>query len=240
MQNIQFLKNLDKLNIRIENDILKVGSKKNTTNIVTDFYKVAPFPNYNGYETKTDILQILNQNTLLKDLKNTIGFNKKFIEVGSGTSQLSIALAIGTNNEVIALDPTLESLELGLQFASQNKVSNVRFLNADLFEDPIEEEYFDFVWCSGVLHHTANSFEAFKIISRWVKPGGIIIIGLYNKYGRIRTNLRQLIYKALGGRSLARKVISKLIQFCGRKYQKQRKKLGCETNMNIQLRDHIH
>ena len=139
MQNIQFLKNLDKLNIRIENDILKVGSKKNTTNIVTDFYKVAPFPNYNGYETKTDILQILNQNTLLKDLKNTIGFNKKFIEVGSGTSQLSIALAIGTNNEVIALDPTLESLELGLQFASQNKVSNVRFLNADLLKIPLKK-----------------------------------------------------------------------------------------------------
>ena len=67
------------------------------------------------------------------------------------------------------------------------------------------KEYFDFVWCSGVLHHTANSFEAFKIISRWVKPGGIIIIGLYNKYGRIRTNLRQLIYKALGGRSLRAK-----------------------------------
>lgn len=210
MENTQFLKDEDRLKKRTENGIIFVGSKTNITRKVTDFYKVAPFPNYNDYQTKTDILHIVNQHSFLKDLKNTIGFNKKFIEVGSGTSQLSIALGIGTNNEIVALDPTVESLELGLKFASENKVTNVKFLNADLFEDPIKEGYFDVVWCSGVLHHTMNSVEGFKIISRWVKPGGLVIVGLYNKYGRLRTNFRQLLYKVMGSKSFARKIVSKI------------------------------
>ena len=141
------------------------------------------------------MIKIIDKNEFLKDLKEYIGFNKKFIEVGSGTSQLSLALASGTNNMIVALDPTLASLKLGKDFANKNNIENVIFLNADLFDDPCENNYFDFVWCSGVLHHTIDSKKGFEIISKWVKPGGIIIIGLYNKYGRLRTNFRQLIFK---------------------------------------------
>ena len=48
---------------------------------------------------------------------------------------------------MLAFDPTLESLSLG-KFAEKNEINNVVFFNADLFEDPIEENSFDIVWCS--------------------------------------------------------------------------------------------
>ena len=38
----------------------------------------------------------------------------------------------------------------------QNKIDNVYFVNADLFDDIFLDEIFDFVWCNGVLHHTNN------------------------------------------------------------------------------------
>ena len=198
-------------NVLIENQkIAVVGDKTLTTEKVTEFYKDAPFPNYNDFQSKSDLLQIINSNPFIKDLKDKIGFNKKFIEVGSGTSQLSLALASGTNNEIVALDPTLESLKLGAEFAAQNNINNVKFLNADIFNNPIKNDYFDFVWCSGVLHHTQNSEEGFNIIYNWLKPGGTIIIGLYNSYGRLRTNIRQFIYKTLGKGNLSRNLILKL------------------------------
>jgi|TARA_B110000967_G_C18819611_1_gene527964 ubiquinone/menaquinone biosynthesis C-methylase UbiE len=198
-------------NVLIENQkIAVVGDKTLTTEKVTEFYKDAPFPNYNDFQSKSDLLQIINSNPFVKDLKDKIGFNKKFIEVGSGTSQLSLALASGTNNEIVALDPTLESLKLGAEFAAQNNINNVKFLNADIFNNPIKNDYFDFVWCSGVLHHTQNSEEGFNIIYNWLKPGGTIIIGLYNSYGRLRTNIRQFIYKTLGKGNLSRNLILKL------------------------------
>ena len=48
------------------------------------------------------------------------------------------------------------------------------------------------------LHHTHNTKEAFKSISRLVKPGGYIIIGLYNHIGRLRLDFRRLLVKNLG------------------------------------------
>ncbi len=192
---MNFIKKNFQKKIKCKNGIYYKSIDLNKTREVADFYNKNPFPNFDDFQNKRDLLKIIDKNEFLKDLKEYIGYNKKFIEVGSGTSQLSLALASGTNNMIVALDPTLESLKLGKDFADNNNIENVIFLNADLFDDPCKNNYFDFVWCSGVLHHTIDSKKGFEIISKWVKPGGTIIIGLYNKYGRLRTNLRQLIFK---------------------------------------------
>lgn len=168
------------------------------TKDVTNFYSDLPFPNYENLETIRDLSRKLEKNVFLNNFKKEIGFGKKIIEVGSGTSQLSIMLSYCTNNDVVAFDPTYSSLKLGSDFANKSNLKNCFFLNGDIFNDPIKHGSFDVVWCTGVLHHTKNSQEAFNIISKWLKPGGIMVLGLYNKYGRLRTNFRQFMYNLLG------------------------------------------
>ena len=51
------------------------------------------------------------------------------------------------------------------------------------------------IYCSGVLHHTKSTEKSFEILCKNLKPVGYIVIGLYNKFGRLRTNLRQFIFK---------------------------------------------
>lgn len=173
------------------------------TNTIKKFYKNNPFPNYKNQQNKASLVDNANKNIFLKKLKKSIGYNKKILEVGSGTCQLSNYLAIGTNNICYALDPTLESLKLGKKFALENKIENVNFINADLFDDIFDENVFDVVICTGVLHHTADPRRGFENILRYLKKDGYIIVGLYNKIGRIRTNIRQFIYKYLN-RGLAK------------------------------------
>ena len=181
-----------------------------TTKSVTEFYDEAPFPNYDDMETKDDLVQKILQNNFNKNLKDFIGFNRSFLEVGSGTCQLSLALAIGTNNDVVALDPTMASLKLGQEFAQKNNINNVTFINASLFQNVIADESFDVVWCSGVLHHTYDSKLGFETLIKWAKKDGIVFIGLYNTYGRLRTNFRQFIFNCLGRGKLARATVSVL------------------------------
>lgn len=206
----KFLKDEVTSSTDAKNQIINVRKTRDTVKLVSSFYKVAPFPNYNGMETKADLVQTIMSNSFMLELKKQIGYNKKIIEVGSGTSQFSLALAIGTNNEVIALDPTIESLKLGHQFGKKMSIQNVRFLCADIFDDPIKKESFDLVWCSGVLHHTENPERGFDIIQNWAKPDGVIIVGLYNLYGRFWTILRQKIFKFLGAKNFAARVINLL------------------------------
>ena len=62
----------------------------------------------------------------------------------------------------------------------------------------LKDNFFDFIWCSGVLHHTKSPIEAFRITTKSLKNGGYILIGLYNKIGRIRTLIRKFFYNIFG------------------------------------------
>jgi SAM-dependent methyltransferase len=49
------------------------------------------------------------------------------------------------------------------------------------------------VCASGVLHHTPDPRAAFARIARLARPGGIIVLGLYNAFARIPLRLRRLV-----------------------------------------------
>ena len=199
---MDIIKKTKRLQFKNEGGILCSEIKDSTTIESTEFYIEAPFPNYQGYENAHILQKIVSENIFLNDLKKHIGLGKKFIEVGSGTCQLSLAFAVGTNNLLVAMDPTKESLKLGRDFAKKNNINNVTFLNSDIFDDVVQDNFFDVVWCSGVLHHTKDSKKGFEIISKWVKADGIIIIGVYNKIGRLRTIVRKYASKLFGKKFL--------------------------------------
>lgn len=182
----------------VEGNFIKFNINDKTVKKVIDFYQEAPFPNYEEKDDKSSISYKGDKNYLASEFKSFIGFNKNVLEVGCGTGQLSLYFAIGNNNKIFALDPTLESINLGIKFSKENKINNVKFINADIFDDVFNNEKFDFIWTSGVLHHTKNPKLAFEIISKYLKKEGYILVGLYNKFGRIRTLIRRFLYKIFG------------------------------------------
>jgi SAM-dependent methyltransferase len=68
----------------------------------------------------------------------------------------------------------------------------------NLFKPPLKSNSFDLVICNGVLHHTKNPYLGFKTIAKLVKKDGYILIGLYNKYGRLTTDMRRNIFNFTG------------------------------------------
>ena len=180
------------------NDRVVGGINLESTKKVTEFYSKTPFPNYKDNDDKQTILDKGNKNSLACKFKNFVGFRKKVLEVGCGTGQLSIYFSIGSNNHIVGFDPTLDSLRLAKNFASKNEISNIDFVNADIFDDVLVDNYFDFIWCNGVLHHTKDPYKAFQIVSKSLKKEGYILVGLYNKIGRLRTILRKYISKLFG------------------------------------------
>jgi ubiquinone/menaquinone biosynthesis C-methylase UbiE len=184
----------------IKNNIYVFEIKNKITNIVKNFYKNIPFPNYSKRDDIRSVVEKGNKNIFISNLKKKIGNGIVFLEAGSGTSQLSIYLSIGTNNKIYALDGALKSLEVGSVFAQQQGISNVNFINADILDldNVFYDNSFDYIWSSGVLHHTENPKLAFKILTKKLKKNGFFFIGLYNRYGRIRTIIRRFLFKIFG------------------------------------------
>src|SRR5713226_9302532 len=70
----------------------------------------------------------------------------------------------------------------------------------DLFKGCLRAEVFDYVFSNGDRHHTANAFGGFQDLCRVLRPGGFIVIGLYNTYGRLLLDLRRLLFRINGDR----------------------------------------
>lgn len=167
------------------------------TGRVKEFYEENPFPNYEGLETFGDLVTKGNANPFSLQLLRSIGYNKTILECGCGTGQLSHYLQLNNNN-VLGIDMSLSSLGLALEFKQQNQLERCGFAQMNIFDLAIRDEAFDVVISHGVLHHTLDARRAFAQIARKLKPGGLIMVGLYNRPARLPTWIRSKVIRVLG------------------------------------------
>ena len=85
-------------------------------------------------------------------------------------------------------------------FTLASHVSTSRIVQMNLLRPCLQDNQFDVVLCNGVLHHLKDAYGGFQSIAQLVRPGGYIIIGLYNRYGRLATNARQIFFRLTTGR----------------------------------------
>jgi SAM-dependent methyltransferase len=104
------------------------------------------------------------------------------------------------DRQVVALDLSRGALSLGAAAARRYGVDQAAFVECDLARLPLRDEAFDVVYCSGVLHHTPDPAASFASIARAVRPGGHVILGLYNRYARVPLRLRRLVARLSGYR----------------------------------------
>ena len=168
------------------------------TEIVKSFYEENPFPNYDGHDSADTLREKARRGLYAQLLDDQIPPYAKVLEVGCGTGQLSNFLACCSTRTIFGADMCLNSLRLGDNFRHANSLDNLGFCQMNLFKPVFRTGAFDVVICSGVLHHTSDPFGGFKSISRLVKPGGIIMIGLYNTYGRALTDFRRFLFNTFG------------------------------------------
>ncbi len=174
-------------------------ASSDVTDRVRSFYEENPFPNYDGIEDVGSLIQKANAGQFARWLNEEIPYNVDVLEVGCGTGQLSNFLGVAQRT-VFGTDMTLASLRLAERFRRDNGLGRVGFYQMNLFRPPFAPESFDVVICNGVLHHTGDPHRGFETIARLVKPGGHVLVGLYNRYGRVLTHLRRLVFRATGDR----------------------------------------
>lgn len=176
------------------------GDKRDVTDIVKTFYETNPFPNYDDLDSRESLAVKARRGVFARLLDEQIPQDSLVLEVGCGTGQLTNFLGMAWNRRVLGSDLCLNSLRLAEGFRGRYTIENAGFLQMNLFRPAFCPASFDLVVSNGVLHHTGDPRGAFDSISRLVKPGGHIIIGLYNRIGRLTTDLRRHVFNAFGDR----------------------------------------
>lgn len=192
-------KKLDKNSIQYFNEIpdLFINDQNSLTSTQSELYNDIKFPNYDDIDDFGTLLDKSRDSIFIKKLDDEIPHHSNILEAGCGTGQLSIALS-RYNRSVHSIDLSKGSLTEAKKFITKNNIKNVQLYRMNIFNLYFPENYFDVIISNGVLHHTFDAKLAFKILSKHLKPNGIIVIGLYHKYGRFVQNIRQFLIKKFG------------------------------------------
>ncbi|MDO8431280.1 MAG: class I SAM-dependent methyltransferase [Candidatus Binatus sp.] len=175
-------------------------SRKDVTEIVRSFYEETPFPNYDSVDSRASLIEKARRGMFARALDQAIGESARILDAGCGTGQLSNFLGLCAGREVFGADVCVNSLRLAHRFKVAQSIDNVSFMQMNLFRPAFKPDSFDLVISNGVLHHTADPFEGFKSIGKLVRAGGYVVVGLYNKFGRLPLDLRRVLFRLTGDR----------------------------------------
>jgi len=171
-------------NLRLDGD--------SRTEIVRQFYERAPFPGYPPRDNLSAFRARAERSRFARLLDDAIPADARIAEIGCGTGQMSLFLA-RADRTVIAADLSRAALLLGQQAAARYGIARARFVETDLHRPGLKLGSFDVVYSAGVVHHTANPPAAFAALAQLARPGGIVIVGVYNALARLPLRLRRAV-----------------------------------------------
>jgi SAM-dependent methyltransferase len=165
------------------------------TDVVRRFYQQAPFPGYPQRDNLASLRARAGRSEFARLLDQAIPGDARVLEIGCGTGQMSLYLARG-GRVIIGADLARNALALGAAAARRFGLTRVQFVETDLHRAGLRKDSFDVVFSSGVLHHTADPRAAFARIAQFARPGGLIVLGLYNAFARLPHRLRRVVARA--------------------------------------------
>jgi tetratricopeptide (TPR) repeat protein len=152
-------------------------------------YEENPYPRWvkTGIPTKAKSISKtcaeLNLHLHSKSIKNVTA--PAILIAGCGTGQHSIQTASRFSDcQVTAVDLSLASLSYAKRKTTELGITNLEYLQADILRLDQLEQKFDIIESAGVLHHMDEPMAGWRVLTDLLKPGGLMMIGLYSELAR--------------------------------------------------------
>lgn len=117
---------------------------------------------------------------------------------GCGTNQAAITALHYPTASVRGSDVSVSSLEICAATSRDLGSTNLELRNESINDTNYQEE-FDYVICTGVIHHNADPQATLMKLARALKPTGVLELMVYNRYHRILTSAFQKGVRLLAG-----------------------------------------
>ena len=171
----------------------KKPAKSKDLKQVQEHYLDYPYPHRDPEDDKTRLLKIYGD--YLGEISHwlfdgKVDFKKGFriLIAGGGTGDSTVYLAEqlkDTDAEIIYLDFSKNSMKLAQERAKNRGLTNIKWVNDSILNLPdLKLGKFDYIQCSGVLHHLENPDDGLKALTEVLSDRGSMNIMVYAQYGR--------------------------------------------------------
>lgn len=168
-------------------------SDENYLKEVREHYENYPYPPTNPDDEFTRLYMPITEsfdrlNHYAFEGKRNFTKNFRVLVAGGGTGDAIIALAEqlrGTEAELIYIDMSEASMRIAQQRAANRHLTNITWIRDSLLNLPkLNVGTFDYINCSGVLHHLADPDLGLGVLASCLKDDGAMCIMVYATYGR--------------------------------------------------------
>ena len=132
-------------------------------------------------ETFDSPKNIFLANLVYQDIEKQLDLlsDKEILDFGGGTGLLALPLAKQAKS-VTLVDISEKMLEQARLKAEQQDIKNIQFLEQDLLEKPLKQE-FDLIVVCRVLHHMPDVDVALSLFHQYLREGGQLFIADFTK-----------------------------------------------------------
>lgn len=179
-------------------------SQKEVDTLNTEFYRKITYPwppmSFKRVTQKMFWSKMLGQDIGSWD-KPIVPENGSIWVAGCGTNQALITALKFPEARVLGSDLSETSLEICKQNADQLAVANLE-LKKESINDINYTDQFEYILCTGVIHHNADPAIPLSHLSKALKPDGVLELMVYNQYHRVFTAAFQTAIRTLLGTEL--------------------------------------
>lgn len=187
--------------IRSDEDNLElVESADDVDALNAKFYGRFPFPwlpQVFNYPTDPDFETFMLNQSIGSWNHSAVPRSPNIWVAGCGTNQAIFTALRFPNAAVTASDISAAALTLSACTAKQLGITNLTFREESLNHAAYRQE-FDYVICTGVIHHNADPCASLQRLAAALKPSGVLELMVYNRYHRVMTTAFQKAIRAFG------------------------------------------
>ena len=152
---------------------------------VRDQYEDFPYPRWKTF-SKRLVVQAWQAEELSQRLEGPLSETAaRLLIAGCGTGRDAAIHSVRFPRAAItAVDVSRASLAFAAVKAREHGLGNLTFLHGDILDLGTMGQTFDYVCCTGVLHHMEDPVAGWRALLGVLQPGGLMRIGLYSRAGR--------------------------------------------------------
>ena len=161
---------------------------------IKQFYSTINFP---GRYTWEDIQFYHDEgihNIYLREINDAMRDGLDVLDIGCGTGLVSNLFASKYKSNFTSIDFS-NSIDYARSFAKATNINNIKWVKQDFLEFQTNKQY-DIIICCGVLHHIPEYEKALAKIKKLLKPGGKLLLAVYNKSGKILKRFFKIKYNS--------------------------------------------
>lgn len=176
--------------LRIKPTIESLGDVADeVSQAVQEQYEENPYPRWQVVNKRKPqpFHKIIRQTfPFMKEEEIDVGSPVKMLIPGCGTGQQSAMCASRfADSDILAVDLSRTSLAYAIRRTSELGYENITFRQGDILKLPETlDGKFDYIECTGVLHHLRDPEAGLRILCDLLKPTGYLHLGLYSEIAR--------------------------------------------------------